>query len=266
MSYTLSHLKLGGILDQAISLTKNHFGVLFQILAIVYIPFSIVSSFAVLSVLPPPPETPEQAVAYQQAVGQNLPLVMTMGLLSAFVILPLTNAAIVHAVAHFYLGKSASAVDSIKVGLKRVVPLIWTSILMGIAIMGGLILLIIPGILCLFWFALSTHVVVLEGINGGAALGRSRKLVSGNMGTLFVLLLMIGIISYAVGMVAGLVPQLQVQVVLRILLQAVMTVFSAAALVVFYFSCRCSHENFDLEHLAESMGEAVPEAVEPDGF
>jgi len=266
MSYTLSHLKLGGILDQAISLTKNHFGVLFSILAIVYIPFSIVSSFAVLSVLPPPPQTPQEAVAYQQAMGQNLPLVLSMGLLTGFVILPLTNAAIVHAVANFYLGKSASAMDSIKVGLSRVVPLIWTTILMGIAIFGGLILFIIPGILCMFWFALSTHVVVLERINGGAALGRSKKLVSGNMGTLFVLLLMIGFIGWGVGMVAGFVPQLQAQVLLRIFLQAVMTVFSAAALVVFYFSCRCMHENFDLEHLAVSMGEAASESDSPDEF
>jgi uncharacterized membrane protein len=137
---------------------------------------------------------------------------------------------------------------------------------MGLAIMGGLILLIIPGILFAFWFSLATHVVVLENINGGAALGRSKTLMKGNIGTLFVLGILLGIIGFAVAMVAGFVPQVHAQIMLRILLQSAMTIVSTAALVVFYFSCRCRHENFDLEHLAQSMGEAAETNDVPDQF
>ncbi|MCP4511527.1 MAG: hypothetical protein GY826_34590 [Fuerstiella sp.] len=175
--------------------------------------------------------------------------------MSILIVLPLTNAAVVDAVAKVYLGKPASALDSIKVGISRLLPLFWTSILMFLAIMGGVILLIIPGILFAFWFSLSTHVVVLENINGGAALGRSRKLMSGNIGTVFVLGILMAAIGFGIGMVAGFVPQPHVQVILRILMQATMTILSTAAMVVFYFSCRCGHENFDLEHLAQSMGQ-----------
>ncbi len=269
MTYQIKQLKLGGILDQAIALTKNHFGLLFSIIALVYIPFSLISSFAILSVTPPPPmgASPEQMIAYQQEVFKNLPLIMGVGLLSAFVVLPLTNAAVVDAVAKLYLGKPASAVESIKVGLSRLLPLFWTTILMVLAIMGGFMLLIIPGFLCMFWFSLSTHVVVLEGISGGAALGRSKKLMSGNINTVFVLGILMAAIGAGIGMVAGLVPQPQVQVIVQTIMQAVMTILSTAALVVFYFSCRCGHENFDLEHLAQSMGESTAEVnSEADEF
>jgi hypothetical protein len=270
MTYRIQQLKLGGVLDQAIALTKNHFGLLFSIMAIVFIPFSLISSFIMLAVLPAPPQmgaSPEQIMAFQQAIAKNLPLTVGSGLLSLLIVLPLTNAAVVDAVAKVYLGKPASAFDSIKVGLSRLLPLIWTSILMFLAIMGGFILLIIPGILFAFWFSLSTHVVVLERLSGGAALGRSRKLMSGNIGTVFVLGLLMGAIGFGIGMVAGLVPQVHVQMILRIIMQATMTILSTAALVVFYFSCRCGHENFDLELLAQSMGETTASASdEADEF
>jgi hypothetical protein len=50
------------------------------------------------------------------------------------------------------------------------------------------------------------------------------------------------------------VPQPHVQMIVQVLLQAALTLFSTAAMVVFYFSCRCGVENFDLEHLAASVG------------
>lgn len=265
MTYRIQHLKLGGILDQAISLTKNEFGLLFKIVAILFIPFTLISSFAVMAVLPPPPQmgaTPEQILEFQKAAMANWPLTVGSGLISGFLVLPLTNAAVVYAVAKIYLGKSTSAGESLKAGLSRLLPLVWTSILMGLAIMGGFILLIIPGILFAFWFSLATHVVVVEKISGGAALTRSKNLVSGNLGTLFVLGIILFAIAFGVGMVAELVPQIHAQIVLRVLLQAVMTIVSTATLVVFYFSCRCSHENFDLEHLARSVGENVSESRE----
>ena len=91
--------------------------------------------------------------------------------------------------------------------------------------------------------------------------------MSGNIGTVFVLGLLMGAIGFGIGMVAGLVPQVHVQMILRIIMQATMTILSTAALVVFYFSCRCGHENFDLELLAQSMGETTASASdEADEF
>jgi hypothetical protein len=53
------------------------------------------------------------------------------------------------------------------------------------------------------------------------------------------------------------------QIIGSTLLQAVTTIIWTAAGVVFYFSCRCAVENFDLHYLAEAIGE--PEAMPGDG-
>ena len=271
MAYKIRQLGLGGILDQAVALTKNHFGLFFTIMLLLFIPVNLIAGFIQLSMLPPPPTLgapPEAIIAYQEAAMRIWPISVGFSLLVAVVVMPLTNAAVVDAVARLYLGQQTTAVDSLKYGLSRLMPLIWTSILMFLAIMGGFILLIIPGILFALWFSLATHVVVIEGISGTAALGRSKQLVRGNLGTMIVLGLLIGGINFGVGMVAGVIPQPHVQLVLSQLITSVLTIFGTAAMVVFYFSCRCGVENFDLQFLAESIGvEADPDQpAEDEGF
>ena len=89
----------------------------------------------------------------------------------------------------------------------------------------------------------------------------------GNFWNISALGLVIWIISLALSMASGLVTQPYLQVIVQVILQAVTTIFATAALVVFYFSCRCGHENFDLEHLARQMGESSSaDASEGDAF
>jgi hypothetical protein len=257
MKYRIQHLKLGGILDQAVAITKDHFGLLFTIMLLLFVPANLIFGFIQLAMLPEVPtimSSPEQHAAFRQAALQNVPINLLFGLLIGLVITPLTNAAVVDAVARLYLGQPTTAVDSLKHGLSRLLPLIGTSILMGLAIMGGFILLIIPGILFALWFALSTHVVVIERLSGAKALGRSKELVRPHLGTMIVLGLLLLGVSFGLGMVAGFIPQAHLQLVVQTLVTAVTTVFFTAAFVVFYFSCRCAVDNFDLQHLAESIG------------
>lgn len=54
-----------------------------------------------------------------------------------------------------------------------------TSLLAGLAILGGIVLLVVPGIIFAVWLTLVPYVVVDEGIGGIAALRRSRDLVRG---------------------------------------------------------------------------------------
>jgi hypothetical protein len=258
MEYRIQELKLGGVLDQAISLTKNHFGILFTIMALVYIPAVLVIYFVQLSILPTPPtmtSSPEEIAAFRQAYVKAMPILVIPVLITGVILIPLANVAVVDAVARLYLGKPASAMDSLKVSIGKLLPLLGTSILAVLAIMCGA-LLIIPAFIFGFWFCLATHVVIIENISGPAALGRSRQLVRGNFWTVSVLGLVIWIISLALSMGAGLVTQPHLQIILQVILEAVTTVFATAAMVVFYFSCRCGHENFDLEHLARQMGES----------
>jgi hypothetical protein len=52
----------------------------------------------------------------------------------------------------------------------------WVTILAGLAVVGGLLLLVIPGIIFATWFYMSAYVVIEEGLSGTAALRRSREL------------------------------------------------------------------------------------------
>jgi hypothetical protein len=257
MRYTIRELKLNEILDQAVNLTKDHFGVLLGITAVLLIPFEIIAGFIQVANIPtlPPNAPPDVALqATFRALGVALPII----LLTFYVVTPITNAAMIHAIANAYLEKPISVGGSFQHALQRILPLIGTWLLVGLAFMGGIILCVVPGILALFWFALATQVVVIEGAWGFAAMKRSRKLMAGNIGTIFVLGLLIGLISFGIQLAVSLIPQLYVRVVASSIIAGVVTIFASAAFVVFYFSCRCKHEQFDLALLAQSVGAETP--------
>ena len=265
MRYEIRELGLGGILDQAVKLTKNHFGLFLGIVGVLLIPYNVIVGFIQLSIAPklsPNPMVQDPAVT--QAILQNMVILMPLALLGAYVIIPVTNAALVHAIASEYLERSAGVLDSLKWALRRILPLFATWFLVLLAIFGGFILCIVPGILAAFWFGLATQVVIIEGTWGFAALKRSKELMTGNIGTLFVLGLLIFFINAGLLLGGNLIPQPHVQVVISSLVQGVATIFESAAVVVFYFSCRCRHEQFDLTRLAQSVGIESPAEIQPD--
>jgi hypothetical protein len=258
MAYKIQHLGLGGILDQAIAITKDHFGLLFSIMLLLLVPYTLITGFINLSLIPEMPLIPtaEDMAEMQEVQARYWPLFALFGLINFLVVYPVTNAAVISAVANLYLGRPVTAMDAIRHGFRRLLPLLGTSILMYLAIFGGMLLLIIPGILFALWFGLSQHVVVIEGIAGPAALGRSKKLVRPHLGTFLVLGIILFVIFAALQLGAAFVPQRHLQLVATALLTAVATIVGTAAGVVFYFSCRCAEENFDLHYLAESIGAA----------
>lgn len=265
MAYEIRELKLGGILDQGIQVVKDNFGLLFGILACVWIPYQLISQFVQLAMIPElsPDASPFEALA---ATSEILPVTIGFALIGALIILPLTNAAVIHAVAQRYLGNEATVLGSIQKGVSKILPLIWTSILMGLAIMGGLILFIIPGILFALWFGLAQHVVVLEDESGTTALGRSKTLVRPYLGTFLMLGILIFAITFLLGLGAGFIQQPHLQAVAQVLINAVVTLLSTAVFVVFYFSCRSGVENFDLEHLAASVGQTTSARIDSPAF
>jgi len=64
-------------------------------------------------------------------------------------------------------------------GWNHLFPFLWVNALVGLAVLGGCILLIVPGIIFAVWFVFSIYIVVLEGTKGKAALKESRELVRG---------------------------------------------------------------------------------------
>ncbi len=67
--------------------------------------------------------------------------------------------------------------------LHKVAPylasIIWVWILVGLIVLGGVILLIIPALIFTVWYVFSSYAVLFEGLRGWAALKASKNLVSG---------------------------------------------------------------------------------------
>ncbi|HAZ28881.1 MAG TPA: hypothetical protein DCY48_03865 [Candidatus Magasanikbacteria bacterium] len=63
------------------------------------------------------------------------------------------------------------------------------SLLIGIIVLGGIILFLIPGIIFAIWFAFSLYAVILDNQKAIPALKTSKHLVSGRLGAVFVRLL-----------------------------------------------------------------------------
>lgn len=61
----------------------------------------------------------------------------------------------------------------------KIVPYFWVTFLKGLMVLGGFILLIIPGIIFSVWFCLVEYAFVFEGKKGFSASWRSKELVKG---------------------------------------------------------------------------------------
>lgn len=77
------------------------------------------------------------------------------------------------------VGQTVSAREAITKSPALFWPYAWASILVGFIVIGGFILLIIPGIIFSFWYSLYGYTVILENLRGMAALRKSKEYVKG---------------------------------------------------------------------------------------
>jgi len=120
-------------------------------------------------------------------------------------------------------------------------PLLAVSVLFGIGVGIGFVLLIIPGLVLLVIWSVVAPVTVLERPGVFAAFGRSRELVRGNgwnvFGVIVIVFLAVAVISIAVGLIAsglGSVGRSLVQWAVN----AVLAAIPALGASVLYFALR----------------------------
>jgi hypothetical protein len=111
-------------------------------------------------------------------------------------------AAITYGVVMELQGHHAGIGACFATGLARFFPVLGVAVLSGLAIGGGFLLLIIPGIIIYCMLYVSTPAAVLErpGITG--ALSRSRELTQGHKLEIFGLLFVVGIVNFALSYLA----------------------------------------------------------------
>jgi len=258
VAYLIKPLELGEIFDQAIVLFRNRFKTLVGISCFLAIPFELVQGLTILLLVPGelnPNSTPEEAQAYLLEVFLRIvPVSLLFAAIFLLFVWPVTNAAAIWAVANEYLGRPCTAFQAIRASLRMLGRVLVTGLISGILIFLGTMACLIPGIyLALrFWFVY--HAVMIEQTSGTAALTRSGNLMKGHYGYAIVVAVLIFVINAAVNATAQVVPVPLVGLAVQVLANAVLVALTAAVGVVFYFSCRCRNENFDLALLANAVG------------
>ncbi|MGH7701606.1 MAG: YciC family protein [Gemmatimonadales bacterium] len=195
-------------------------------------------------------------------------------LVLSLVLNSLATASTVFIVSESYLGRGLSAGRALERATPYIGRLLMLSLLTGLLVGIGFLLLLVPGIILLAGLILGPPVLVLEGSAAATdAMGRSWALSRGSRGKILGLLITMALLVYipviALGTIAGLVfgvsgvvpspadpsaPALAILIasvggVVQILLYPMVY----CALTVLYYDLRVRKEGFDLEVLASAL-------------
>jgi uncharacterized membrane protein len=148
----------------------------------------------------------------------------------------------------------------------RVLPTaVAACLLTSLAVVGGLFLLVVPGILLALSYNFTQSCVVLEGLGAREAMRRSRALAKGKKGQIFLLALFQLLLSLLLGLVTRLAVNpfhlgtSLTSAISSTLAQSLVIPLSSAIDVVYFLGVKVEKEAFDVERLAAGFGEeALP--------
>ena len=173
----LTPMGIGEILDATFRLYRKHFLRFVTIVAVMIIPLGLLQLLV------------SGAIIAETRGGEGPGPTFFVGILVILLFAVLANTlsqgALFKSVSEAYLGKETSVGEAYGFVIPRAFRLIWGSILVGLVVVIGFILLIVPGIIFSLWLTLTIPVILLEGLPASKAMGRSRRLVSGNLGKVF---------------------------------------------------------------------------------
>jgi hypothetical protein len=144
--------------------------------------------------------------------------------------------------------------ESLKVGLARFFPVVLLALLMGLLFMLGFMLLIVPGLILITMWFVSTPACVVERTGPWTSLKRSAALTKGHRWKIFGLMFLMIIVSLIVaGLLQVVLPQFgsTILVMLGTLLWgALWTAYYSIAVVMSYHDLRVAKEGIDIEQIA----------------
>ncbi len=265
MQYPIRHLGVGEVLDVSFAIMKDRLGVFLRISMILYLPLVLaigwVNTYAMPEV-PPDAGIEEWFAAYAEGSQKYMALRYLLAGLAGFVIGPITQGALIHASSRICLGRTVTVRESLQKGLATMLPLLVVNVLYGIAVFVGFFLIpIIGAIIAMLVFALVQPIVVLESENPVHAFARSRELMRKHLGSMFILSLVTLAVLLLLMTTPAVIPEPYTQTFFSSILQCAILALNTVVLVVFYISCRCRHDHFDLIQIARE----ISTAAEADG-
>jgi membrane-anchored glycerophosphoryl diester phosphodiesterase (GDPDase) len=258
-------MRVGEMLDTAIRLYRRNWKVFMGIVGVVWAPFILVQSFLTREAVPGNPFDPSSVSTVTPDQATTLAIVsIVFGVLSFVFIQPLLAGAVARAAVQVYRGESPELRSIYRFALSRLRAILWVTVLTGLAVLVGFVLLVIPGIIAFIRLTFGTAVVVVEDERGTRALRRSWRLAKGHFWKILGTLLLAGILTSIVGGILQIpltlasFPLEENGWILRAIGAAVAGViaqpFSALVSVLLYFDMRVRKEGLDLALAARELG------------
>lgn len=264
----LRPLEVGDLLDETFRIYRRHFLLFAAIAVILAIPSAALTSLALAWF----------ATGLEQTSGTDLTPVLgflasfaAAGIVSIF-ILPFTYGAITYAACESAIGRPVTAAGVFRGVLRRYFPLLGYWLLFNTFTMYVAIFLCVAPFILWVWvyvmWVAATPAMFVENVGLGQAISRSRSLVEGRWWRTFLILFLMGIVTYIVRvglngfltisevpLEAVLNPFLVSAIVqgLATLLAALVTPVTQILIVLIYFDLRVRREALDLFQMAHRL-------------
>ena len=260
---------IGDILSVAFEVYKANAAKLIVIVAIVVVPLSFISHFLTGVVFKPTVEkTGAIVVNGQTIVGATTVTTRSFGTFIigsliaaaiAVIISAVLQAALTRGAALASVGDPVDTEASYQYGFKKFGSVLLISILVGLVVGIGFILLIIPGIIFLTMLAVAIPALIVEDQRGTAAMSRSWNLVKGHfwhvLGTIVVAALITGIVGAILGLLGG--TNWFLQWIFGSIAQIITAPFAALVTVLLYVDLRVRTEQLSGERLRADLSSAA---------
>jgi hypothetical protein len=252
----------GDLLGAAFEQYKDNIAKLAPIVAVVVVPLTLIGAIIANAV------KPEDVVGITYdangvatSVSVNDSFIATLiggvvvGAAIAVVTAALLQAVILRASAQAVVGDPVDVGASYKWGLKKIGPVIWISILVGLIVAGGLILFIIPGIIFMVLLAVAIPALVVENQRGTGALSRSWNLVKGDWWRVLGIIVVTGFITNIVSSIIGAIGgnSLIGMWITDAIAQIITGPFTALVSILLYLDLRARKEGLTVEALRANI-------------
>ena len=277
----LRPMTLGEVLDRTFTLYRERFLLFAGITALPYLS-TLIFNFGVLLV--------EQSGAHG-----STPSLQSPGLLGGIIagaiggvfllvlMVCIAHAATVSAVSDVYLGRPTSVSTAYAHAKGSILIVIAIMIMSFIATAVGFIFLFIPGIYIACRLSVSVPVAIVEKESPVASMERSMELTKGYAGQMFLLLLLVGVLSWVVSMlleapgtiftVAAAMAKRQPPLVATVytylaqyVAQVVVGPIGTISASLMYYNLRVRKEGFDIQHLMNTLGSVPRPLDDPPGI
>ena len=246
-------MRIGEILGTGFQLYRRHWRTLLAIAAVVVVPITLLH-YLFGDLVRTQGETTRNGVV--ETASWSVGIAGLVAALAGVLMYLVLTGAITRAVAAEVAGEDPSVEQSYRFGFHRLGSVLLVSVLVGLAVVGGLILFIIPGIYIGVRLCVSIEALVVEGRRGTEAMGRSWGLVGGHwwhaFGTLVVGGLLTGIVNAVITTPFGNTGWF-VQAVAAAVATVVTLPYSALVGVLLYLDLRARKENLTLETLRTDL-------------